>query len=406
MKKLPIKSLIQFRSVSKSWRSLIDSSDFIAHYNRQQQQQQQQQQHLLVRYHKIHPYVQNFVSFVDDDTFPQQKLHLTTPLLVNMLEISSIIGSSQGLLCLLGHYREVCDPESELLVVWNISIRKAIAVVVPYVGDKMYRNVLGFWVCSETNDPKIVKINTSSDMESISCIPRQVEVFTLSTGAWRSSYSNLPRKSVEFIGFCVMVEETLYWLAMDRIIMDDGFGYCNLIVSFDVTSEEFKEVKLPDTLAHEQHYQNLSVSKLRNSLVVVELDEDEASYVVWMMEDGIISKSFTKLYSICTLDALIIGVLGFRKSGEPLVEFVENDCEPCFDSSVVVYERASKCITNLGIKGTDISYSVSSYMETLLLLDRPNSIIYGKDKCFEAYEPGTELMQHKMIFKLQDDLDS
>ncbi|GJW32618.1 zinc finger, CCHC-type containing protein [Tanacetum coccineum] len=32
MKKLPIKSLLQFRSVSKSWKFLIDSSKFIADY--------------------------------------------------------------------------------------------------------------------------------------------------------------------------------------------------------------------------------------------------------------------------------------------------------------------------------------------------------------------------------------
>ncbi|MFS8020210.1 putative F-box domain-containing protein [Helianthus anomalus] len=35
IKKLRVKSLIQFRSVSKAWKSLIDSSDFITHYNTQ-----------------------------------------------------------------------------------------------------------------------------------------------------------------------------------------------------------------------------------------------------------------------------------------------------------------------------------------------------------------------------------
>ncbi|KAJ0818201.1 putative F-box domain-containing protein [Helianthus annuus] len=32
IKRLPVKSLIRFRSVSKSWKSLIDSSNFITHY--------------------------------------------------------------------------------------------------------------------------------------------------------------------------------------------------------------------------------------------------------------------------------------------------------------------------------------------------------------------------------------
>ncbi|KAF5764863.1 putative F-box domain-containing protein [Helianthus annuus] len=46
MKRLPVKSLIQFRSVCKSWNSLIESPDFIAHYS-------SQQQHLLVRFPRL-----------------------------------------------------------------------------------------------------------------------------------------------------------------------------------------------------------------------------------------------------------------------------------------------------------------------------------------------------------------
>ncbi|MFS8015260.1 putative F-box domain-containing protein [Helianthus anomalus] len=32
MNRLPVQSLLRFRLVCKSWRSLIESSDFIAHY--------------------------------------------------------------------------------------------------------------------------------------------------------------------------------------------------------------------------------------------------------------------------------------------------------------------------------------------------------------------------------------
>ncbi|KAF5764998.1 putative F-box domain-containing protein [Helianthus annuus] len=42
MKRLPAESLIRFRSVCKSWKSLIHSSDFIAGYRGQQ--------HLIVRF--------------------------------------------------------------------------------------------------------------------------------------------------------------------------------------------------------------------------------------------------------------------------------------------------------------------------------------------------------------------
>nr|GFB28240.1 hypothetical protein [Tanacetum cinerariifolium] len=63
MKRLPAKSLIQFRSVSKPWKSLIDSSAFIALY-----QHTQQRHRILVRDDFEH----NYVSVADDDTFPHQ----------------------------------------------------------------------------------------------------------------------------------------------------------------------------------------------------------------------------------------------------------------------------------------------------------------------------------------------
>ncbi|MFS8020300.1 hypothetical protein Hanom_Chr15g01413951 [Helianthus anomalus] len=96
-------------------------------------------------------------------------------------------------------------------------------------------------------------------MESVTSIPRQVEVFTLlSTGDWRRPYrySNLPCKSIYFDGFQVVVDD---WLVTDRVSMPVIY--------------------------------------------------------VWMMEDGV-QKSFTKLYSV-HVSAPEASVRGFRKSGEP-----------------------------------------------------------------------------------------
>ncbi|KAK1428237.1 hypothetical protein QVD17_17066 [Tagetes erecta] len=306
IKKLPVKSLIQFRSVSKTWKSLIDSSDFIARYIGHVQ-------HLLIRYHDPADSKPKYVSIVDDDTFPQQKLWLTAPILVNMLESCSIIGSSHGLLWEKGY-----------------SIR--------------------YGVCSETNDLKIVKIRQVSrwsKVESVTSIPWQVEVFTLRTGAWRSLNSNLPRKSIRFSRSKDFLDGFIYWLAIDRNTMDDGYTYYNLIISFDMTSERFKEVKLPDSLAHGSSYR-LSLSKLKESICVFENNgvADNLTITVWMMEDGI-SNSFVKLFTISnSSDTPLSSIRGFRKTGEPVTGIEE--------------------LENLSTSG------VYRYVETLLLLDQPN----------------------------------
>ncbi|KAJ0568709.1 putative F-box associated interaction domain-containing protein [Helianthus annuus] len=331
----------------------------------------------------------------DDDAFPRHKVSLTVPAPVDMLKHSRIIGSSHGLMCLYSDYGETA-------VLWNISIRKVVAVNVPNVGDYgRYEAVLGFGVCGfgETNDPKIVKI-TPIVMDCTSSIPWQIDVFTLSTGAWRRLYStNLPRKSLKFncslLG--VVVDGAFCWLATDRITMDGERRSINLIISFDLTSEEFKEINPPDALAHLQRL-HLSMSKLRESLFLIEgyLSNDHVFHV-WMMEDGV-PKLFTKMFTICTPGAVVLGVLEFRKSGEPIIEILDSSCDPFEDdSSLVVYEPYSKHITNLGIRGMCsfylssymgsclrisgmCSFSSSSYKETLLLHDHPDLTTYDISK--------------------------
>ncbi|KAJ0561833.1 putative F-box domain-containing protein [Helianthus annuus] len=369
-KRLPVISLIQIRSVCKAWKFLIDSDDFMKNYSGQTQ-------HLLARYKDNVDFQEKYVLFDDNHTFPQNRVSLNTHHLVNMLRNSYIIGSSHGLLCLYGDYQEGHDgPLSGTgrVVLWNPCIRKAVAVAVPNVADRrIYETGLGFGVCRETNDPKILKIthiNMWGHRESVTCIPWQVEVFPLSTGAWRSPYtSNLPRNSIEFdYDNTVVIDGMIYWLATDRITADGGFqSYNNLIISFDMTSEEFREVNLLDGLAH-QSIDGLSIYKLRESLLVLERDVEANNLVfrVWMMED-VVPKSFTKLFTINIPDNVSeVYVTGFRKTGEPILDSLP--CYPEWTGSLAVYEPCSKSISSLGIDGRDFSHYVYSYIESLLLL--------------------------------------
>ncbi|MFS7957911.1 hypothetical protein Hanom_Chr07g00672001 [Helianthus anomalus] len=237
--------------------------------------------------------------FVDDDTFPGSRVSVT-PL-------------RKFCLFLIGHKFLVNGLGKAAL--WNLTIRKTVELVVP-----------------STNDPKIVKIThivSWGDMESASCIHWQVGVFTLSPGAWRRLGANLPH-------------DVIYWLAT----MDGGS--CNLIISYNITSEVFGEVNLPNRLTHSPSRHWLSLFKLREFLVVLDnvCEHDRIAYDVWMMEDGI-SKSFTK-------------------SGEHIIEFVEGNRGLLF-----AYEPNSKNIDNLGIVGMFCSFDVHHYIETLSLLDQP-----------------------------------
>nr|GEZ40112.1 hypothetical protein [Tanacetum cinerariifolium] len=144
IKRLTVKSLIQFRSVSKLWKSLIDSSAFIADYQRTDLQQ-----HILVR---------------------------------------------DGLLLII------------------ISIKR------------------------ETTPTRLV------------------DVLKLSCGVWKSLSVNLPGRTIVTLNTeRVPIDKFIYFYAWDR----SSRSY--LILSFDMISEEFTEIRLP---------------------------VDEPEYGIWMMENG------------------------------------------------------------------------------------------------------------------------
>nr|XP_043612871.1 uncharacterized protein LOC122584863 [Erigeron canadensis]XP_043612872.1 uncharacterized protein LOC122584863 [Erigeron canadensis]XP_043612873.1 uncharacterized protein LOC122584863 [Erigeron canadensis] len=127
--------------------------------------------------------------------------------------------------------------------------------------------------------------------------------------------------------------ELLYWLAYDRNPVDDtgsGRDYRELIMSFDLTSEEFTEIYLP---GDKDYYYGVFISKLKESLVVLDSNVVDEKLVcdVWKMEHGI-SKTFTKLYTISMPEPSIEldRVFGFRNSGEPIVAGYI-DSEGCFE---------------------------------------------------------------------------
>ncbi|XP_076944264.1 uncharacterized protein LOC143614828 [Bidens hawaiensis] len=217
----------------------------------------------------------------------------------------------------------------------------------------------GFGVCPVTCDPKIVYIHdTRKKLKgvSVSCSNRwQVEVFTLSSGVWRSSYGNLPGNSVEF--GCgdpsVTIDGSINWLVG------------NVIISFDLSTEEFKEIRL----SNELYTDYLFLLKLNDSLALVSVNlKREDICKVWMMENGD-SGSFINRFTFKPYKSVakLCVPLEFRRSGELVMKMIDWR----HDSAVVVAcTPFSEQLNEVGIKGWSTTLSVSPYTESLLLLDR------------------------------------
>ncbi|GKE12132.1 F-box domain containing protein [Tanacetum coccineum] len=334
MKRLPVKSLIQFRSVSKQWKSLIDSAEFIKNYH---VNHTNPQHHLFLRYKSlIDDDIQTYTSIVDNNTFPQQKFPLTAPDSLRLLRNTLTFGSVDGLLCFCGDV----DQRTRMAVIWNPAIRKSVGIDIPLAKASNMCTIVGFGVCPYTNGPKLVKITV--DRPSSMWV---VEVF---------------------------VDGVIYFCGYDDVHLVNGV-VSNFVLSFDLKSDKFGQVCLPERLVHTQ---NIDVTKVNESLGLLEFYFGGEMSVcgVWTRIDGA-NNPFTKIYTIKVEGKWYNRVLGFRNNGEVVME-LDADADNHKESRIEVYEPLPGHISDVGIIGKQATFLARSYMETLLLLDESDSIIH------------------------------
>ncbi|GKD48255.1 zinc finger, CCHC-type containing protein [Tanacetum coccineum] len=216
--------------------------------------------------------------------------------------------------------------------------KKSVAIVIPL--PKASNIVVGFGVCPYTNGPKLVKITV--DRPSSMWV---VEVF---------------------------VDGVIYFRGYDDVHLVNGV-MSNFVLSFDLKSEKFGEVCLPERLLHTQ---NIDVTKVNESLGLLEFYFGGEMSVcgVWTRIDGA-NKPFTKIYTVKVEGTSVYNrVLGFRNNGEVVIQVDDDNHE---ESRIEVYEPLSGHINGIGINGKRNTYFyATSYMETLLLLDESDSIIH------------------------------
>nr|GEW30942.1 ribonuclease H-like domain-containing protein [Tanacetum cinerariifolium] len=217
------------------------------------------------------------------------------------------------------------------VVIWNPTVRKLVCsdILVPegrYTKEECI--VVGIGVCPDTSDLKLVKI--IDDKISSMWV---VEGFTLSTHVWKTVYTGAPFKSCDLTWFQVFLDGVIYFLAYDDVFLVHG-SRLNLVISFDLKSEKFGEVCLPERLVHTP---NLNVTKVNELLGLIEYYEEGDMNVcgVWCWKDDA-NNQFTKIYSIKVEGKWLFDwVLGFRSNGKVVMEL---DADNYKESRIAIYE--------------------------------------------------------------------
>nr|GFB64872.1 hypothetical protein [Tanacetum cinerariifolium] len=165
-----------------------------------------------------------------------------------------MLGSSHGLVCFYGSYLDM-GLKIMMDVLWNPTLRKSVGIVVPnvvsmplvrksvgivvpnVVSMPLGNSFVGFSVCADTSDIKIVKINVFVTPG----VHWKVKLFTLSSRSWKRLSINPPFELCHLTSKHIFIDGLIYWDGFHKTSLDDE-PKTHFIISFDLKKEEFGEV--------------------------------------------------------------------------------------------------------------------------------------------------------------------
>ncbi|RHN78572.1 putative F-box domain-containing protein [Medicago truncatula] len=289
---LPVKSLLRFRCVHKSWNSLISDPNFIKlHLNRSSQ-------------------TRDFTLVYTSDccalTFTVFRLLENPPIIFNLpkdpyyqfkdKDCVYIVGSCNGLLCLLGHsytngYREMW------FRCWNPATR-TISGKLGYGCDKNgdigfpfnFPTNLTFGYDNSTDTYKVVYFDPSGT---------KVRVFSLRENVWRNIQDS-PTGTRDYAMNVVHLSGNVDWLTIrnhfTRYDCEDISIEHFVIVSLDLGTETHTQLAPPKGF-NEVPYVKPNLSVLNNCLCFSH-DFKQTHMVIWKMKKFGAEESWTQFFKV------------------------------------------------------------------------------------------------------------
>ncbi|XP_074283753.1 F-box/kelch-repeat protein At3g23880-like [Silene latifolia] len=235
--RLPIKSILRFKAVSKQWYSTLSSSDFATLYLMKSSFAYPSAPVNTLFINSVKNY---YLFFYDDDqicgNFEDNLVKIDVDFGIENNDYFQVSGSCNGLICL--------TPDShKYFILWNPSTRKMhkyeTDVYIKRIDDETEADPLicGFWHASSVDDYKFVRVLKPSfetyDTNGI------VHILSLRENKWTTFHWDF---GVQILaaGHPMLTNERLYWPAF--CLPDD-----RVIISFDLVVERFEVIKLEDT---------------------------------------------------------------------------------------------------------------------------------------------------------------
>ena len=373
--RLPVKSVLRFRCVCKSWCSYITDPNFIS-------------THLNHNHH--HDYVIHRPK--SKSISSRSNLQVCTLALDRTFETISefripftfqsgyprLVGSCNGILC----FTDCVTSKSKDVYLWNPSIRKFKRLPDTCL-TQLRTLVLGFGYDSQNNDYKVVRISQTRVKDVLA---REVEVYSLSSDSWKRvglGISWTPNAfSFSFNGILAFpfVSGHLHWMIE---VMEVGGGqemcFSAMILSFDVNSEKFKELPLPDDEG--SFIVTKCITSFKGKLALIKFGYGVQPHSmlcsIWVMKEYGVLDSWNKL-CVLPVDAFI-DFTGFTNYGILLIQnmprLVSTNCELERKYKSVLIDPETLHENEISIQ-VNYHLDVATYMESLALLDGANVVFH------------------------------
>ncbi|XP_074263778.1 putative F-box protein At5g47300 [Silene latifolia] len=294
--KLQAKTLLRFRCVCKSWRSIIDNPDFVhMHFQHSQiNSENNTSNKLLVALEGMGCTGNEGCVLTVCDA---QTLGKTDHILRTHSYKYRLIGSCNGLLLVK---KSGSTYNQEELRLWNPCIRKSL--ILPTCPLRSYLNdstwyVLGF--APHTQDYKVVKFAFDySQYEDSGNV--YIAVYTLSNQQWTVINDPLTvpilngynrRRLFDYVSTAVFFRGAVHWLG----IIDYERNAFTHLASFDFDHEKLTFLELPFTC---EESGTLSISEVTSSIWMLDLDNQKRPWTLWF--SGKSTQDGYKAFKLCS----------------------------------------------------------------------------------------------------------
>ncbi|XWS35168.1 hypothetical protein CRYUN_Cryun21dG0102700 [Craigia yunnanensis] len=285
--RLPVKSLLQLKCVSKPWRSLISDPHFAKLQLNQLQRNSKFSSHrVLLVTEPLESAACEASADQDGDSKLVLKLEYPkemkkTPDSDELMDGSIDLGGScNGLVCLVF--------ENERVFLWNPTIRETKELPKLSAFDAKGTFSYGFGYDLSTDDCKVVRADRPSSTADTSN-ETEVEILTLKNNIWRRIEGL--ESGIEIEGPGIFLHGALHWLGVEE---GNGLEVIDVIVSFYLADEKFQLAPLPDQIKESDDSNVLGIS---GDCLCLFHGCGEAFFEAWLLKDSSKS-SWTRLFNV------------------------------------------------------------------------------------------------------------